>query len=127
MFIRGFTHAKRITERGRLRLKVFSESGALKNPMSKIDDDRIYLDTLSKAVENACGNILDRKRHVLAVGASKLEALSPLSALERGFSLTKDKSGNILKSVKGLNAGDEIGVTLSDGSVSAVVSGVERR
>ncbi len=127
VYSRLYTCSKRITERGRLRLKVFSESGALKNPMSKIDDDRIYLDTLSKAVENACGNILDRKKHVLAVGASKLEALSPLSALERGFSLTKDKSGNILKSVKGLNVGDEIGVTLSDGSVSAVVSGVERR
>ncbi len=125
VYSRLYTCANRVTERGRLRLKVFSESGALKNPMSKIDDSRIYLDTLSKAVENACAGALNKKRNSLAVGASKLEALSPLSALSRGFSLTRDKSGRVLKSVKNLTAGDEIGVTLSDGHVSAVVSDVK--
>ena len=125
VYSRLYTCANRVTERGRLRLKVFSESGALKNPMSKIDDSRIYLDTLSKAVENACAGTLNKKRNSLAVGASKLEALSPLSALSRGFSLTRDKSGKVLKSVKSLTAGDTIGVTLSDGHVSAVVSDVK--
>lgn len=125
VYSRLYTCANRVTERGRLRLKVFSESGALKNPMSKIDDSRIYLDTLSKAVENACESALNKKRNSLAVGASKLEALSPLSALSRGFSLTRDKSGRVLKSVKSLTAGDEIGITLSDGRVSAVVSDVK--
>ena len=125
VYSRLYTCANRVTERGRLRLKVFSESGALKNPMSKIDDSRIYLDTLSKAIENACAGALNKKRNSLAVGASKLEALSPLSALSRGFSLTRDKSGSVLKSVKSLTAGDTIGVTLSDGHVSAVVSDVK--
>lgn len=125
VYSRLYTCANRVTERGRLRLKVFSESGALKNPMSKIDDSRIYLDTLSKAIENACAGALNKKRNSLAVGASKLEALSPLSALSRGFSLTRDKSGRVLKSVKSLTAGDTIGVTLSDGLVSAVVSDVK--
>ena len=125
VYSRLYTCANRVTERGRLRLKVFNESGALKNPMSKIDDSRIYLDTLSKAVENACAGALNKKRNSLAVGASKLEALSPLSALSRGFSLTRDKSGRVLKSVKSLTAGDEIGITLNDGHVSAVVSDVK--
>ncbi len=121
VYSRLYTCANRIAERGRLRLKVLSESSALKNPLGYLDNNRIYLDSLQKSLENSYKSILNQKRQDIAVSASKLDALSPLSALSRGFSLTKDKSGKVVKSVKQLKHGDDIAVTLSDGSVDAVV------
>ena len=89
------------------------------------DSSRIYLDSLSKTMEGAYKNIMGDKRRSLAVTASKLDALSPLGALSRGFSLTKDESGAVVKSVKRLNKGDKISVTLSDGTARATVDNIE--
>ncbi len=125
VYARLYSCANRIVERGRLQLRVSAESAALKNPMATIDSSRIYLDSLSKTMEGAYKNIMGDKRRSLAVTASKLDALSPLGALSRGFSLTKDESGAVVKSVKRLNKGDKISVTLSDGTARATVDNIE--
>lgn len=125
VYARLYSCANRIVERGRLQLKVSAESAALKNPMAMIDNSRIYLDSLSRTMEGAYKNIMGDKRRNLAVTASKLDALSPLGALSRGFSLTKDESGAVVKSAKRLNKGDKISVTLSDGTAHATVYSVE--
>ncbi len=125
VYARLYTCANRIVERGRLQLKVSAESAALKNPMAMIDNSRIYLDSLSKTMEGAYKNIMGDKRRNLAVTASKLDALSPLGALSRGFSLTRDESGAVVKSAKRLNKGDKISVTLSDGTACATVDNIE--
>ncbi len=125
VYARLYSCANRIVERGRLQLKVSAESAALKNPMAIIDNSRIYLDSLSKTMEGAYKNIMGDKRRNLAVTASKLDALSPLGALSRGFSLTRDESGAVVKSAKRLNKGDKISVTLSDGTARATVDNIE--
>ncbi len=125
VYARLYSCANRIVERGRLQLKVSAESAALKNPMAMIDNSRIYLDSLSRTMDGAYKNIMGDKRRSLAVTASKLDALSPLGALSRGFSLTRDESGAVVKSAKRLNKGDKISVTLSDGTARATVDNIE--
>ncbi len=125
VYARLYSCANRVVERGRLQLKVSAESAALKNPMAMVDNSRIYLDSLSKTMEGAYKNIMGDKRRNLAVTASKLDALSPLGALSRGFSLTRDESGAIVKSAKRLIKGDKISVTLSDGTARATVDNIE--
>ena len=50
----------------------------------------------------------------------KLDSLSPLKTLARGYTITQ-KEGNIIKSVKQLQAGDEIELRYQDGTAEAVV------
>ena len=51
---------------------------------------------------------------------SKLDALSPLKTLYRGYSIT-EKDGSVVKSVKQLKSGDNIEIRFNDGSKKAVV------
>lgn len=126
VYSRMYTCANRIVERSRMRVKMLSENTVLKNPMVKVEDNRIYLDSLYKNFENAFQGILNEKKQSLALNASKLDALSPLSSLQRGFSVTKDTAGKVVKSVGQISDGDEITVLVSDGSLLADVKKIEK-
>ena len=54
-----------------------------------------------------------------------LNSLSPLSVLNRGYSVVIDKSGNLLRSVKGVQSGEEIEVRLEDGTLETKVTSVK--
>lgn len=73
-----YTCANRIVERSRMRVKMLSENTVLKNPMVKVEDNRIYLDSLYKNFENAFQGILNEKKQSLALNASKHWTLSVL-------------------------------------------------
>ena len=52
---------------------------------------------------------------------SKLDGLSPLNTLKRGFSVARSENGSVIKSVGDVNTGSEISVVVSDGEIAAVV------
>jgi exodeoxyribonuclease VII large subunit len=56
---------------------------------------------------------------------AKLDAMSPLKVLTRGYAMTQTEDGSLLRSVKQTKIGDKIRVSLSDGSVFASVSDVK--
>lgn len=60
----------------------------------------------------------------LGQAAASLEALSPLKVLARGYSITRDGAGHVVTRADQLAVGDEIGVRLGQGEVSAQVTGV---
>ena len=57
--------------------------------------------------------------------AAKLDAMSPLKVLTRGYSLTTTQNGQVLHSVKDASEGQRINVRLSDGAFSALITDVE--
>lgn len=114
-----------------------------------LDDRKIYLDDRSSALElNSPKNRLLRMageldksadklnflvatklgaaQTKLAKGAASLHALSPLAVLSRGYGLVQSEDGKSLSSVDGLKTGDNIHITMSDGSAWASVSSVEK-
>ena len=97
---RLYSCAGRILEKNRLRLRLLTEKPVLKTPERSLDERRLYLDGLYNRFENAYKNILKEKEQALKLNASKLDGLSPLSALSRGFSVTKDEGGRVVKSVE---------------------------
>lgn len=121
VYRRLYTCASRFIEKSRMQVRYYADNAYLKNPMTKVDDSRMYLDSVCRAFENAYTKILGDKKQNLAVLSSKLDALSPLSSLERGFSLTKGKDG-LIKSVSQVNEGDNVEIVVSDGSINAVVT-----
>lgn len=56
-----------------------------------------------------------------------LENLNPYRVLERGFSITMNKNGSVLKSTKNIKNGDPIITTLFDGKISSQVLGVKSK
>lgn len=126
VYRRLYVCASRILERKRMQVKYFADNAYLKNPMIKIDDDRMLLDKVAHDFENAYSRVLDKKRQELAVLGTKLNALSPLNSLERGFSVTSGKDG-VIKSVDRVAVGDMIEVLIRDGRIDAEVTSVERK
>ena len=56
---------------------------------------------------------------------SKLDAMSPLKVLSRGYSMTFDAQGHVVRSVRTLSCGDRITVRLADGRASAEVREIQ--
>ncbi|WP_072061601.1 exodeoxyribonuclease VII large subunit [Synechococcus sp. GFB01] len=65
--------------------------------------------------------ILEHHREQLRQARRLLRALSPSHLLERGFSLVRDRQGQLLRSVAAVNSDQEIVVQLADGELDARV------
>jgi exodeoxyribonuclease VII large subunit len=66
---------------------------------------------------------LERDRARLRLAAGRLDALSPLSVLARGYSIVFDQNGGVLKSARAVNTGDSVLIRLHDGALDAQVTG----
>ncbi|WP_285128997.1 exodeoxyribonuclease VII large subunit [Leclercia adecarboxylata] len=67
---------------------------------------------------------LSRTRERFGKAVTHLEAVSPLSTLARGYSVTTANDGKVLKQTKQVKAGDVLTTRLSDGWVESEVKGV---
>ena len=76
--------------------------------------DRVH-DRLTATVERR----LERHRHELATLAGRLDALSPLRILERGYALARDGDGHVLKRVAQFPPGLRFRLRVTDGDVAA--------
>ncbi len=108
-------------ENKNLRLKNCSEKPVLQNPLGRLDDKKIYIDNLFHRFEMAEKMIMERKKQALSVSVSKLDGLSPLGTIARGFSVASI-DGKVIKSVKQVKKGDEINLKVFDGEISALVN-----
>ena len=117
--------AAREIRMARLRLRSLSSSGAMASPAMYIAQKRKSLELFAgrmAALQNRC--LYGHKQRFMAL-AAKLDAMSPLKVLTRGYSLTTAQDGSILHSVMMTQPGQKIYVRLTDGTLSAVISDVE--
>jgi exodeoxyribonuclease VII large subunit len=81
-----------------------------------------------RAVASALGGVMERRlsrhRASLATLAGRLDALSPLATLERGFSIARDESGRTLSSAEDFATDRPFTLRLRDGEVDAVTRAV---
>ena len=109
----------------RQRLAVLSQSPALISPTGYLEQRGKNLEHLKTRLIAAQTQQLQHKRQRFIAATSKLDAMSPLKVLSRGYSIVNADDGNILRSVHQTAPGGKIRVTLSDGSLSAVVAEVK--
>ncbi len=120
MDLRLLSSSKKILENRRLVLKLYADKQVLKNPILKINEKAIYLDHLSKMFENSISTILEKKKQDLGIIASRMEGLSPLKTLSRGYSVVKNSGGQIIKAVSQVNSGEKLMITVQDGEICAI-------
>lgn len=117
------TLSKNILESERKKLLAFEKSGALKNPLLKINDSKKDILYLNEKLVNLTSSLIEANRSKVNALGGKLDALSPLGVIARGYSVTKNKD-KIIKSIKDVKIDDEITVNLSDGMITAMVCGI---
>lgn len=98
---------------------------SLKNPMDIINRDRISIDNYEKHMTAAFNLKLQEKKKLLYVNSAKLDSLSPLSVLSRGYGVVSDEKGRVIKSAGDISQGDKINLRLNDGSAICTVDAVE--
>ena len=76
---------------------------------------------IQKSIENSIKRNLEEKRTSLIKNISKLDALSPLKTLTRGYSIVK-LDNKVIKSSKDLKKGDKINLKFIDGEKTAIIS-----
>lgn len=101
----------------REKLDRLRSSRSLSEPLTFINEKRLFSDSLLTRLDSRMKELLKTKRTGLALLASNLDTLSPLKQLSRGYSLVL-KEQKILNSVKAVQEGDALSLRLSDGSIA---------
>lgn len=96
-------------------------SKALKNPYDSIRQKMLLVEKLEESLKNKFGTTLKDDKIKLVKLVSKLETLSPLKTLTRGYSIVENEEGTVLTSTSELISGEKISIILSDGKKSAVI------
>lgn len=108
-------------------LKRLQNSWALSNPQRMLEGRMQRFDFASVRLEQVFNAALTQKQHSCGVLAAKLDALSPLTVLARGYSVTENTDGKIIRSIADVRWGDEIVTQVGDGNVISVVQHTEGR
>ncbi len=93
------------------------------SPVQKMENSRRKLDSEMERLIQAMDRIMSSKRSEVDFIGGKLDALSPLKTLKRGYSIV-EKNGSVIESVAQLDKEDEIKILLSDGDIEAKVAAV---
>ena len=103
-------------------MKALSDSPALRSPTGYLQQRRQNILLLQNRLISAHTQGVDRKRRRFVEHTAKLDAMSPLKVLTRGYAMAQTQTGQVLKSIEQASVGDLISVTVSDGSLSAAVT-----
>ncbi|MCD7918388.1 MAG: exodeoxyribonuclease VII large subunit, partial [Clostridiales bacterium] len=98
-------------------------SQALKNPRLLLETRQMELDRLTERLTSAGEKTVNRQQVRLASLTAGLDAMSPLKVLSRGYSVTRNRAG-AMTSVRETAVGEQIETTLSDGTLTSVVTAV---
>ena len=109
----------------RQRLNVLAQSPALVSPTGYLEQRKQSLEHLKARMIAAQTQQIQRKRQRFIGETAKLEAMSPLKVLTRGYSIVSSDEGTVLHSIQQTASGEEIHVKLSDGSLRATVTDVK--
>ncbi len=90
----------------------------------KLNQMMIMLDTKSEHRVKIMENILSQKGKGLAVLAAKLDSMSPLKVLSRGYGIVTDYRDKVIKSVSELDKGMRVGIKFADGEAKARIEEV---
>ena len=92
-----------------------------KVPLDKINRYRIIIDNILSKSESSIKYKVEKYRTRCIKSISKIDALSPLKTLTRGYSVTENIEGKVIKSIKDVNKDDNIKIKLIDGKIEAIV------
>ena len=111
---------KKKTELMRLRYEKCMNSRVFKDPLQKVNENYMLIDRYVKSIQNSIiAKYKDKKLEAIKL-YSKLDALSPLKTLARGYSIA-EKDGKIVHKASELKKGDKLTLRFEDGKINTEV------
>lgn len=104
------------------KLKSLEQRRVLQEPEQLLNVARRNVDEIELRMEQALSRYLERRESEIAVFAGRLNAISPLSVLARGYSVTENEQGDAVKSAGQLAIGDLLRTRLGAGRVESRVT-----
>lgn len=83
--------------------------------------DRSQVGILKERLENAGRTMVPSFASQVSLGAARLQDLSPLNVLARGYAIARDEQGKVVSTIDSVNPGDAISVSVVDGQINCHV------
>ena len=106
----------------RQHLNVLRDSPALQSPTQYISQRRDVLTHVHTRLLSAQQNSVGLKRQRFISLTAKLDAMSPLKVLARGYAMAQSSDGTVIRSVRQVNTNDTAMILLSDGKLKATIN-----
>lgn len=110
----------------RNNLKYLRESGVLSGASPLLNEKRMGLLYAARQLDGEINNTVRRITADLSEAAARLEALSPLSVLARGYSVVTTEAGKPVRSTSTVKENDELSVRVSDGTIRTIVTSIQK-
>ncbi len=105
----------------RQHLKVLSASPALMSPQAYLEQRKKTLELLRNRLISEQKQRISMKRQRYIAMTAKLDAMSPLKVLSRGYAMVQNENGKIIRNIDNVTVGESINITLENGFIAATV------
>ena len=109
----------------KLRIAAFSPASARAQLENRLNRVRMRLDSEQTAIQHHMDSILSDRKAKVQMLSHKIQALSPLAVLERGYAIVTSEDGKTIKKTTDAKPGQNINLRMSDGILKANVREVE--
>lgn len=107
------------------RLEGLAASPALRSPTGYLDRREKDLGLLKEKLLAAQNRELSKAQQKYVANVAKLDAMSPLKVLSRGYAMAQKETGELVRSVKQTTTGESIVVSLADGKLNASILSIK--
>jgi len=109
----------------KLRIAAFSPASARAQLENRLNRVRMMLDSEQTAIQHHMDSMLSDRKAKVQMLSHKIQALSPLAVLERGYAIVTSEDGKTIKKTTDAKPGQNINLRMSDGILKANVREVE--
>ena len=104
------------------KLLTMADKRALTDPTAFLQDRRMQLDYVQQKLVSAAKTVVEKDSRRFAQLTAKLDAMSPLKVLGRGYAMAQSDSGEVLRSAQQVEVGEQVRVRLGQGSLRCTVN-----
>lgn len=112
-------------ERNKQKLNYFKDKNIFKHPERIFEKQNQELFEISSKLSNAFSDVVSKNREQFIKNVSKLDSLSPLKVLKRGYTFVENSNGEVIDSAEKVEPDDNIRLRFSDGCVKCKVTDKE--
>ena len=113
-------------EKVRTELQILHRQKALSSPTYYVEQMAMQLDLLTRSFEHSAKTALQDAHAQLSALAAKLDALSPLKVLSRGYAMARTDGGRLVTSVADVCKGDTLYMDMCDGTLVCMVQDIQK-
>ena len=106
-------------------LNSLSSSKVLISKESLLDEYKMRISLLYDRLDANLDKLLNSKERTFSILTAKLNAISPLNTLSRGYAIVQNENGQALSSCDSMGVGDKISISFVDGTARATITSIE--